>query len=116
LAVVDEQHRFGVNQRATLKRKGESPDVLVMTATPIPRPLALPLYRDLEVSVIDEPPPGRKPVVTKARPESAHAKIYRFLRDQVRDGRQVYVVYPLVEESEVMDLPAAHHMVARHAT
>jgi ATP-dependent DNA helicase RecG len=113
LAVVDEQHRFGVNQRATLKRKGESPDVLVMTATPIPRTLALTLYGDLEVSVIDELPPGRKPVVTKARPESAHAKIYRFLRDQVRDGRQVYVVYPLVEESEVMDLRAATEMAER---
>ncbi|HEX7214949.1 MAG TPA: ATP-dependent DNA helicase RecG, partial [Methylomirabilota bacterium] len=113
LAVVDEQHRFGVNQRATLKRKGESPDVLVMTATPIPRTLALTLYGDLEVSVIDELPPGRKSVVTKARPESAHAKIYRFLRDQVRDGRQVYVVYPLVEESEVMDLRAATEMAER---
>jgi ATP-dependent DNA helicase RecG len=113
LAVVDEQHRFGVNQRATLKRKGESPDVLVMTATPIPRTLALTLYGDLEVSVIDELPPGRKPVVTRARPESAHAKIYRFLRDQVRDGRQVYVVYPLVEESEVMDLRAATEMAER---
>jgi ATP-dependent DNA helicase RecG len=113
LAVVDEQHRFGVNQRATLKRKGESPDVLVMTATPIPRTLALTLYGDLDVSVIDELPPGRKPVVTKARPESAHAKIYRFLREQVRDGRQVYVVYPLVEESEVIDLRAATEMAER---
>ncbi|HUM15114.1 MAG TPA: ATP-dependent DNA helicase RecG [Candidatus Nitrosotalea sp.] len=110
LAVVDEQHRFGVNQRATLKRKGESPDVLVMTATPIPRTLALTLYGDLEVSVIDQLPPGRKPVVTKARSESARGQIYRFLREQVRDGRQVYVVYPLVEESEVIDLRAATEM------
>ena len=113
LAVVDEQHRFGVNQRATLMRKGESPDVLVMTATPIPRTLALTLYGDLEVSVIDHLPPGRKPVVTKARPESARAKIYRFLREQVREGRQVYVVYPLVEESEVVDLRAATEMADR---
>ena len=113
LAVVDEQHRFGVNQRATLMRKGQSPDVLVMTATPIPRTLALTLYGDLEVSVIDQLPPGRKPVITKARPESARAKIYRFLREQVREGRQVYVVYPLVEESEVVDLRAATEMAER---
>ncbi|HEU4438875.1 MAG TPA: ATP-dependent DNA helicase RecG, partial [Methylomirabilota bacterium] len=113
LAVVDEQHRFGVHQRATLMRKGESPDVLVMTATPIPRTLALTLYGDLEVSVIDQLPPGRKPVVTKARPESGRPKIYRFLREQVREGRQVYVVYPLVEESEVVDLRAATEMAER---
>jgi ATP-dependent DNA helicase RecG len=113
LAVVDEQHRFGVNQRATLRRKGESPDVLVMTATPIPRTLALTLYGDLEVSVIDELPPGRKPVVTKARTESARRQIYGFLREQVSTGRQVYVVYPLVEESEAIDLRAATEMADR---
>ena len=113
LAVVDEQHRFGVNQRATLRSKGESPDVLVMTATPIPRTLALTLYGDLEVSVIDELPPGRKPVVTKARTESARRQIYGFLREQVSEGRQVYVVYPLVEESEALDLRAATEMAAR---
>jgi ATP-dependent DNA helicase RecG len=113
LAVVDEQHRFGVNQRATLRGKGESPDVLVMTATPIPRTLALTLYGDLEVSVIDELPPGRKPVVTKARTESARRQIYGFLREQVSEGRQVYVVYPLVEESEALDLRAATEMAAR---
>ena len=113
LAVVDEQHRFGVNQRATLRRKGESPDVLVMTATPIPRTLALTLYGDLEVSVIDELPPGRKPVVTKARTESARRQIYGFLREQVSAGRQVYVVYPLVEESEAIDLRAATEMADR---
>ena len=113
LAVVDEQHRFGVHQRATLKRKGESPDVLVMTATPIPRTLALTLYGDLEVSVIDQLPPGRKPVLTRARPGSARGKIYRFLREQVSDGRQVYVVCPLVEESEVLDLQAATEMAER---
>jgi ATP-dependent DNA helicase RecG len=113
LAVVDEQHRFGVNQRATLKRKGESPDVLVMTATPIPRTLALTLYGDLEVSVLDQLPPGRKPVVTKARPGSARGQIYRFLREQVIAGRQVYVVCPLVEESEAIDLQAATEMAER---
>jgi ATP-dependent DNA helicase RecG len=113
LAVVDEQHRFGVNQRATLRRKAESPDVLVMTATPIPRTLALTLYGDLEVSVIDQLPPGRKPVVTKARTESARRQIYGFLREQVGAGRQVYVVYPLVEESEAVDLRAATEMAGR---
>ncbi len=113
VAVVDEQHRFGVHQRATLKRKGEGPDVLVMTATPIPRTLALTLYGDLEVSVIDQLPPGRKPVVTRARPGSARGKIYRFLREQVSAGRQIYVVYPLVEESEAIDLRAATEMAER---
>jgi ATP-dependent DNA helicase RecG len=113
LAVVDEQHRFGVNQRATLRRKGESPDVLVMTATPIPRTLALTLYGDLEVSVIDQLPPGRKPVITKTRTESARRQIYAFLREQVGQGRQIYVVYPLVEESEAIDLRAATEMADR---
>jgi ATP-dependent DNA helicase RecG len=113
LAVVDEQHRFGVHQRARLRGKGERPDVLVMTATPIPRTLALTLYGDLDVSVIDELPPGRKPVKTVARTESRRAAIYAFLREQIADGRQVYVVYPLVEESEQIDLKAATDM-ARH--
>jgi ATP-dependent DNA helicase RecG len=113
LAVVDEQHRFGVHQRATLRRKGESPDVLVMTATPIPRTLALTLYGDLEVSVIDQLPPGRKAVITRARPGGARGKIYRFVREQVAEGRQVYVVCPLVEESEALDLQAATEMADR---
>jgi ATP-dependent DNA helicase RecG len=113
LVVVDEQHRFGVAQRATLRGKGESPDVLVMTATPIPRTLALTLYGDLDVSVIDELPPGRKPVVTVARPEGKRRAIYDFLREQVVAGRQVYVVCPLVEESEVTDLRAATEMAER---
>jgi ATP-dependent DNA helicase RecG len=113
LAVVDEQHRFGVAQRARLKAKGEHPDMLVMTATPIPRTLALTLYGDLEVSVLDELPPGRRPVKTVARTESKRRAIYAFLRDQVAEGRQVYVIYPLVEESEVIDLKAATDM-ARH--
>jgi len=107
LVVVDEQHRFGVAQRATLRGKGESPDVLVMTATPIPRTLALTLYGDLDVSVLDELPPGRKPVVTVARGEAKRGPIYEFLREQVAAGRQVYVVCPLVEESEAIDLRAA---------
>src|SRR5213593_1026325 len=114
LAVVDEQHRFGVHQRARLKGKGERPDVLVMTATPIPRTLALTLYGDLDVSVIDELPPGRTPVRTEARTESRRRQIYDFLKGQIADGRQVYVVYPLVEESELVDLKAAtdmaHHL------
>jgi ATP-dependent DNA helicase RecG len=113
LAVVDEQHRFGVAQRASLRSKGESPDVLVMTATPIPRTLALTLYGDLDISVLDELPPGRRPVVTKARPESGRRKIYAFLREQVGAGRQVYVVCPLVEESEASDLRAATEMAER---
>jgi len=112
LAVVDEQHRFGVHQRAQLKGKGERPDVLVMTATPIPRTLALTLYGDLDVSVLDELPPGRKPVRTEARTETRRAQIYKFLADQVAEGRQIYVVYPLVEESEAMDLKAATDMAA----
>jgi ATP-dependent DNA helicase RecG len=112
LVVVDEQHRFGVNQRARLKAKGEHPDVLVMTATPIPRTLALTVYGDLDVSVLDELPPGRKPVVTAARTESRRPQIYAFLREQVAAGRQIYVVYPLIEESEAMDLKAATDMAA----
>jgi ATP-dependent DNA helicase RecG len=113
LAVVDEQHRFGVQQRARLRGKGERPDLLVMTATPIPRTLALTLYGDLDVSILDELPPGRQPIKTVARTETKRAEIYAFLRDQVRAGRQVYVVYPLVEESEAVDLKAATDM-ARH--
>jgi ATP-dependent DNA helicase RecG len=113
LAVVDEQHRFGVAQRARLRGKGEHPHVLVMTATPIPRTLALTLYGDLDVSVLDELPPGRRPVVTVARTEAKRRDIYAFLRAQIAEGRQAYVVYPLVEESEAVDLKAATDM-ARH--
>jgi ATP-dependent DNA helicase RecG len=116
LVVVDEQHRFGVNQRARLKAKGESPDVLVMTATPIPRTLALTLYGDLDVSVLDELPPGRKPIRTEARGEGKRPQIYKFLHDQVAEGRQVYVVYPLIEESEAIDLKAATDMARRLQT
>jgi len=113
LVVVDEQHRFGVEQRARLRGKGEHPDLLVMTATPIPRTLALTIYGDLDVSVLDELPPGRRPVVTVARSEGKRRAIYKFLREQVAGGRQIYVVYPLVEESEALDLKAATDM-ARH--
>jgi ATP-dependent DNA helicase RecG len=113
LAVIDEQHRFGVAHRAALRGKGESPDVLVMTATPIPRTLALTLYGDLDVSVLDELPPGRRPIVTVARGGSRRRQIYDFLRAQIGEGRQVYVVCPLVEESEVSDLRAATEMAER---
>ncbi|HLG13920.1 MAG TPA: ATP-dependent DNA helicase RecG [Blastocatellia bacterium] len=108
--VIDEQHRFGVNQRAELIKRGYNPDVLVMTATPIPRSLAMTVYGDLDASVIDEMPPGRKPVITKVRSESARNKIYKFLDGQIRGGRQVYIVYPLVEESEKLDLLNASQM------
>jgi len=110
LVIIDEQHRFGVMQRATLRGKGLGSDVLVMTATPIPRTLALTLYGDLDVSVIRDLPPGRLPVKTIAKPESRRDEMYRFVREQVTAGRQAYVVYPLVEESEKIDLKAATEM------
>ena len=105
LAVIDEQHRFGVEQRARLWAKNRIlPHVLVMTATPIPRTLAMTLYGDLDVSVIDELPPGRKPVTTVHRFDSMRASMYEFVRGQIRMGRQAYIVYPLIEESEKMDI------------
>jgi ATP-dependent DNA helicase RecG len=105
LVVIDEQHRFGVEQRARLWGKDESlPHVLVMTATPIPRTLAMTLYGDLDVSVIDELPPGRKPIRTEHRFESSRLRIIGFMKEQIARGRQVYVVYPLIEESEKLDL------------
>jgi ATP-dependent DNA helicase RecG len=110
LAIIDEQHRFGVLQRAQLKAKGYSPDVLVMTATPIPRTLALTVYGDLEVSVIDEMPPGRSPVITRLFFESKRSEAYHLIEDELRKGRQAYVVYPLVEETEKSDLKAATEM------
>ncbi|MFP5262601.1 MAG: ATP-dependent DNA helicase RecG [Blastocatellia bacterium] len=108
--VIDEQHRFGVLQRAELMNRGYNPDVLVMTATPIPRSLAMSVYGDLDLSVIDEMPPGRKPVITKVRGEDARNKIYHFLDTIIRQGSQVYIVYPLVEESEKLDLLNASQM------
>ena len=107
LTVTDEQHRFGVRQRTELSRKGEAPNVLVMSATPIPRTLSLILYGDLDISIIDELPPGRKGVKTRIVPEDKRQGMYGFLRSEVQKGRQVYVVCPLVEESEAVDaLPA----------
>ncbi len=110
LVVIDEQHRFGVVQRATLRAKGMHPDVLVMTATPIPRSLALTTYGDLDVSTLREMPPGRFPIKTITRPESGREEIYDFIRRQIDEGRQAYVIYPLVEESEKVDLKAATEM------
>ncbi|MFP4624818.1 MAG: ATP-dependent DNA helicase RecG, partial [Gemmatimonadota bacterium] len=111
LVVVDEQHRFGVRQRMALAERGPGgggePDVLVMSATPIPRSLALTLYGDLDVSVLDERPPGRQPIRTALRDERAASRVWAFIRDQVAAGRQAYVVYPLIEESEKVDLKAA---------
>ena len=110
LAIIDEQHRFGVLQRATLRAKGLHPDVLVMTATPIPRTLALTTYGDLDVSVMREMPPGRQPILTTARPESRRDEIYAFVRKEIEQGRQAYIIYPLVEESAKVDLKAATEM------
>jgi len=104
LGVVDEQHRFGVMQRARLKRKGTVPDLLVMTATPIPRTLAMTLYGDMEVSVLDELPPGRGPIATKVYREKEREEVYQRVGEEIAQGRQAYCVYPLVEESERMDL------------
>ncbi|HSS21712.1 MAG TPA: ATP-dependent DNA helicase RecG [Pyrinomonadaceae bacterium] len=104
LAVIDEQHRFGVMQRAELRARGFNPDVLVMTATPIPRSLTMTIYGDLDVSVIDEMPPGRTPIETKVYGEEKRPEVKKLIEREVYAGRQVYVVYPLVEESEKMDL------------
>src|SRR5690606_10052115 len=110
LVIIDEQHRFGVLQRAGLREKGQNPDVLVMTATPIPRTLALTTYGDLDVSVIRDRPPGRQPVTTVAKSESRRDEVYRLVRKAVDAGRQAYVVYPLVEDSDKVDLRAATAM------
>ncbi|HEX2210263.1 MAG TPA: ATP-dependent DNA helicase RecG, partial [Longimicrobium sp.] len=107
LVVVDEQHRFGVKQRLAIQEMGENADTLVMSATPIPRSLALTLYGDLDISVLDERPPGRRPIKTALRSESSHPRVLQFVRDEVRKGRQAYIVYPLVEESEKVELKAA---------
>ncbi|EOD00523.1 ATP-dependent DNA helicase RecG [Caldisalinibacter kiritimatiensis] len=107
LAITDEQHRFGVRQRAALSLKGENPDVLVMTATPIPRTLALILYGDLDISIIDELPPGRKKVETYAINNNMKLRAYNFVKKQVKEGRQGYIVCPLVEESDSMNIQSA---------
>jgi len=104
LAIIDEQHRFGVEQRSKLWQKNElPPHILVMTATPIPRTLAMSLYGDLDVSIIDELPPGRKLIKTVHRYDSNRLKVFRFIRDEIEKGRQIYIVYPLIQESESMD-------------
>ncbi|HXF40793.1 MAG TPA: ATP-dependent DNA helicase RecG [Blastocatellia bacterium] len=108
--VIDEQHRFGVLQRAELMKRGYNPDVLVMTATPIPRSLVMSAYGDLDLSIIDEMPPGRKPIITRVRGEETRRKMYKFLDEKIRAGSQVYIVYPLVEESEKLDLLNATQM------
>ncbi len=104
LAIVDEQHRFGVAQRSRLWHKNDiPPHILVMTATPIPRTLAMSLYGDLDVSTIDELPPGRKPIKTVHRFDSNRLKVFQFIRDEIKKGRQIYIVYPLIQESEALD-------------
>jgi ATP-dependent DNA helicase RecG len=117
VCVVDEQHRFGVMQRAALQQKGQGglrPDVLVMTATPIPRTMALTVYGDLDVSTLDELPPGRQPIKTVAVKPASRAKAYKFVLDEVKQGRQAYVVCPLVEESEKLaQLKAATALAER---
>ncbi len=112
LVIIDEQHRFGVMQRLGLLQKGVHPDVLVMTATPIPRTLAMTVYGDLDVSVIDELPPGRKPIVTRQLDGDQIERVWSFARKQIDAGRQVYVVYPVVEESETSAVKAAQQMHA----
>ncbi len=109
MVVIDEQHRFGVAQRARLWKKNTvPPHVLVMTATPIPRTLAMTLYGDLDISVIDELPPGRKPIKTTHQFDASRLKVFGFMRDQIKQGRQIYVVYPLIQESEKLDLKDLH--------
>jgi ATP-dependent DNA helicase RecG len=115
LAVIDEQHRFGVEQRAGLVEKGDAPDVLLLSATPIPRSLALTLYGDLDVTQLHERPPGRGTVKTALRTEAARQKIYEFIRTECAAGRQAYVIYPVIDESERADLKAATVMAGRLA-
>jgi len=115
LAVIDEQHRFGVEQRAALVEKGDAPDVLLLTATPIPRSLALTLYGDLDVTQLRERPPGRGTVKTALRTDAARSKIYEFIRSECAAGRQAYVIYPVIDESERADLKAATTMAEQLA-
>lgn len=113
LAVIDEQHRFGVVQRGIVKKKGDNPHILVMTATPIPRTLAMTVYGDLDVSVIDEMPPGRSPIETRVYNEKEREKVYLLIKKEIESGRQAYIVYPLVEESEKSDLMDATNMAEK---
>ena len=112
-AAIDEQHRFGVEQRAALREKGGSPDVLLMSATPIPRSLALTMYGDLDLTILDERPPGRQPITTVLRKEKERLRMLEFVDKQVGLGRQAYIVYPVIEESERTDLKAAETMYQR---
>lgn len=113
LVITDEQHRFGVRQRARLSQKGENPDLLVMTATPIPRTLSLVLYGDLDVSIIDSLPPDRKPIKTYVVDERMRERVYRFIRKNIAEGRQAYIVCPLVEESESLEVESATGLVEK---
>lgn len=115
LVITDEQHRFGVRQRSVLSKKGNNPDVLVMTATPIPRTLALILYGDLDISIIDELPPGRKPIETYGVDESKRERVNHFIRKKVMEGRQVYIVCPLIDESEAVEAKSAMELSERIA-
>jgi len=110
LAVVDEQHKFGVMQRGAIKKKGYNPDILIMTATPIPRTLAMSVYGDLDISVIDELPPGRTPIKTTKFYKSHRSEAFKLVKKEILQGRQCYVIYPLIEESEKVDLKAATEM------
>ncbi|OYV78528.1 MAG: ATP-dependent DNA helicase RecG, partial [Acidithiobacillus ferrivorans] len=112
LVIIDEQHRFGVEQRRQLQEKGSMPHLLVMTATPIPRTLAMTIHADLDLSVIDELPPGRTPVETVVMPDSRRAELVERMRDLVGAGRQIYWVCPLIEESEILQLRAAEESFA----
>jgi ATP-dependent DNA helicase RecG len=107
LVIIDEQHRFGVNQRSSLLEKGENPHSMAMTATPIPRTLAITYHGDMDISIIDELPSNRLPIVTKVVDPKRLNKVYKFMRDEVSKGRQCIIVYPLIEESEKSDLAAA---------
>ena len=116
LVVTDEQHRFGVRQRATIASKGENPDVLVMTATPIPRTLALILYGDLDISIIDELPPNRKKIDTFAVTKSMEQRVNTFIKKQIDEGRQAYIVCPLVEENEEIDAKSVLELAEKYKT
>ncbi|MFH1577555.1 MAG: ATP-dependent DNA helicase RecG, partial [Candidatus Omnitrophota bacterium] len=110
LVIIDEQHKFGVSQRAQLRQRGTNPDILVMTATPIPRTLAITLYGDLDISVINELPPLRRPVRTRLVTKNKRQEVYRFIKQTIDQGQQVYIVYPIIDESGVLDLQAASQM------